>query len=241
MSEYRFYLGDNQDFREGSEVELDAAAAHRIAHVLRLRAGQPISVFGCGREFRALLLADSPCVRVRLLEELPPLDCAAPHLTLYQGLIRPNRFEWLIEKGTELGVTGFVPVLTERTAVRAVEIGPARLERWRRIGIEATEQSGGRRPPSIATPVSFDRALALAGPALILAWEGSRTPPAPAERVRLRDAASDLSLLIGPEGGFSESEVARARYAGAVLIGLGPRTLRAETAAIVAAALLLLG
>ena len=243
MSGHRFYVGETlTSVAAGDEVEIHGAPAHRMVDVLRLRRGDGVLIFGAGREFEAILLADGQRVRVRLLDELPPHVCASPRLTVCQALIRSNRFEWLIEKGTELGVAAFVPVLTEHTAARVAEIGPARLERWRRIAVEATEQSGGRTPPAVAAPVRFEQALALAAPALVVAWERVRTPPQAAELARLRDAGRPgLSLFIGPEGGFSESEVARAQQAGATLIGLGPRILRAETAAIAAAALLLLG
>ena len=242
MSGHRFYVGESlAPLNPDDAIELRGRVAHRISTVLRLGRGAGVSVFGSGREFQAIIEAVGPSVHLRLQAELPPIASQTPQLTLYQGLIRPSRFEWVLEKGTELGIGAFVPTRTERTTVRAAEIGAGRRERWERIAIEATEQSGGRHPPSIAGPVRFDEALAKAGPEPVLAWEGLRRPPRAAERARLRDRTGGLSLFVGPEGGFSEAEVATAREAGAVLIGLGPRTLRAETAAIAAATLLLLG
>jgi 16S rRNA (uracil1498-N3)-methyltransferase len=203
--------------------------------VLRMRPGQRLALFGDGREFECELVKTSRDVQVRLLEELPP-EPPRPRLALYQALIRPNRFEWLIEKVTELGATAIVPIITERGAVRATEIGEARLERWRRIAIEATEQSGRRGVPSIAGPLGFAAALDGAEGRKVLAWEELRDSDAP----RPDATAPQISLFVGPEGGWAKAEVERARKAGGVLIGLGPNILRAETAAIVATALLLL-
>jgi 16S rRNA (uracil1498-N3)-methyltransferase len=235
MAEHRFYVGDDAWEEPSGELTLAAGAAQRVAQVLRMRPGQRLALFGDGREFECELVTTGREVRVRLLEELPP-EALRPRLTLYQALIRPNRFEWLIEKVTELGATAIVPIMTERGAVRATEIGESRLERWRRIATEATEQSGRREVPSIFGPLGFAAALKEAEGRKVLAWEDLRDSGAP----RLEVAAPQISLFVGPEGGWTKAEVERARKAGAVLMGLGPNILRAETAAIVATALLLL-
>lgn len=238
----RFFLTDRlAGATTGLEIAIEGDTAHRITHVLRLQPGEHVILAGSGRAFEGRLEDTDGCVRVRLERELSAGQMQ-PALTLYQGLIRLNRFEWLIEKGTELGVSAFVPMLTERTAVRAAEIGAARLVRWRRIAAQAMEQSRGFAPPEIHPPISISQALAEAGEGCILAWEGLNETPSLAALGELRDRAeSGLSLFVGPEGGFSETEIEQARSAGATLIGLGPRTLRAETAAIVGSALLLLG
>lgn len=239
---HRFYLGDGPlaTVAAGDELRLGGEAAHRIARVLRLRAGDALALFGDGREFEGVLTgADGKSASVRLLAEAPPRP-PAPALTLYQALIRPNRFEWLIEKGTEVGVSCFVPVVTDHTAVRASEIGAARLDRWRRIAVEATEQCGRRRPPRIAPPMVFGAALEAADGIRVFAWQGA--PPG-LGRLRWSDQhprAEPYALFVGPEGGWSAAEFDAARAAGAELMGLGTATLRAETAAIVGAALLLL-
>lgn len=241
MAEHRFYLGDGPLAAAGSgdELQLSGDPAHRISRVLRLRASERIALFGDGREFEAVLTNAGRSPVVRLLEPAPP-DERRPSLTLYQALIRPNRFEWLIEKGTEIGVTRFVPIVTERTAVRATEIGAARLERWRRIAVEATEQCGRRQPPSIAPPTDYASALAAAEGIRVFAWEGLRSGAE--ERADKPPAEPNVhySLFVGPEGGWTAGEAEAARAAGAVFLRLGPTILRAETAAIVAAALLLL-
>jgi 16S rRNA (uracil1498-N3)-methyltransferase len=241
MSEHRFYAGDGAlaGLEQGCELTLPADAAHRIARVLRLRPGNQIGLFADGREFVCELVETGRRARARVLSEQPPAP-SQRRLVLYAALVRPNRFEWLIEKVTEVGVAAIVPVVSERCAVRPEEIGAARLERWHRIAVEAAEQCGRRTVPAIAAPVPFPDALGRACGRIVLAWEGLRADPAP-PALPFAAGHDPLSLFIGPEGGWSEAEVERARAAGAALLGLGANVLRAETAAIVASALLLLG
>jgi 16S rRNA (uracil1498-N3)-methyltransferase len=217
MSDHRFYAGE------------DALPG--------LRPGDRVCVFAAGHEFVCEFIDAGRQAQVRLLDELPPLP-AQRRLVLYQALIRPNRFEWLIEKATEVGVERIVPLVSAHSAVRPEEIGAGRIERWRRIGVEASEQCGRRTVPAIATPLPFSAALSSACGRRVLAWEGLRgesvaaTLPAAGEE--------PVALFVGPEGGWSEPEVEAARAAGAELLGLGANVLRAETAAVVGSALLLL-
>lgn len=143
MGEHRFYVGEGglAGLAEGAEIALSGELAHRMIHVLRMRSGENVRLFADGREFETELVRAGEAVRGRLLGELAP-EPARVRLTLYQALIRPNRFEWLIEKGTELGVTRFVPLITEHTSRPDGMIGAARFERWARIAIEASEQCG---------------------------------------------------------------------------------------------------
>jgi len=235
MAGHRFYLGQDALPNARDDVTLTGDVAYRITRVLRMHAGERLALFSGVREFECELIETGKRVRARLLEELPP-QAERTHLTLYQALIRPNRFEWLIEKVTELGVDRIVPLLTERAAVRASEIGASRLERWRRIAIEATEQSGRRCVPAIAAPVSYAAALNDANGCRVFAWEGL----CEAHGATIEPDRGGISLFVGPEGGWSDAEVEQARAAAATFMGLGPTTLRAETAAIVAAAILLL-
>jgi 16S rRNA (uracil1498-N3)-methyltransferase len=203
-----------------------------------MRAGERVALFGDGREFEAELVQVGALVRARLLREAPA-EPAQRTLTLYQALIRPNRFEWLIEKGTELGVTRFVPLLTQHTSFRPADIGRARFERWQRIAVEAAEQCGRRLPPQFAKPVAYSGSLTQAPGRLVFAWEGLRSATG-LDELGLGEGAAEYSLFIGPEGGWTEAEVHAARSAGAVFLGLGPTVLRSETAALAAIALLLL-
>ncbi len=164
---------------------------------------------------------------------------------LYQSLIRPQRFELVLEKGTELGVSRFVPLVSSRAQVRttgpAGEGGTQRAARWRRIVTEAAEQSGRGRVPAIDPPSLFEDAVsASGGPGLrLLPWEGERSQGLRSYLRALEDRPAAVSVFIGPEGGFAEDEVRLAREAGCVTISLGPRILRSETAGIVAAALVM--
>ncbi len=239
MSDHRFYAGEDAPagLQPGAELALPADAAHRAARVLRLGPGDRIRLFSGGRELVCELLDTGRQARACVLSELPPPP-ASRRLVLYQALIRLNRFEWLIEKATEIGVEAITPVLSERCAVRAEEIGAARLERWRRIAVEAAEQCGRRTVPAIGAPLPFAAALSHSGSRVLVAWEGLRGGPV--SRPASARADEPLALFIGPEGGWSEGEVEQAEAAGAALLGLGANVLRAETAAIVACVLLLL-
>jgi 16S rRNA (uracil1498-N3)-methyltransferase len=237
-------------------IRLTGAIAHRIGRVLRLASGEPLSLFdGEGREVAAVLVRVSPReVIAEVRAELPPPE-PEPVLHLYQALIRPNRFEWLLEKATELGAGRITPVVGARCRVRTEEFGPSRLARWRRIVVEASEQCGRGRLPELGAPLPFAAALAdaAASAVVVLPWEGARADAPPLGEVarmvggaadpprphagRVHPARRPLAVFIGPEGGFAPEEVAAARTRGALLVSLGPRVLRAETAALAALAI----
>ena len=169
------------------------------------------------------LTAVSPrAATAAVVAERPSPPEPSLELVLYQSLIRPQRFELVLEKGTELGVSRFV-----------------RLQRWRRIVTEAAEQSGRGRVPAIDPPSLFEDAVRSAPGLLLLPWEGERSRSLRSYLRSLGDRPLAASLFIGPEGGFAEDEVRLAREAGCVPISLGPRILRSETAGIVAAALVM--
>ncbi len=221
---HRFYAAV-----QGGRVRFSRAQVHQIRHVLRLGDGAEVAVFdGSGGEWVARLEGDS----AQLLRAVERPAEPETQLTLYQALIKGPRFELVLQKGTELGIVRFVPFLAERSVATAGK--PAR---WRSIVTEAAEQSGRRIVPDIDPVLTFDDMIAEATREGVpfMPWEG-------AERPRLGTVhrpSRRMSLIIGPEGGFSEGEVERARSRGAVTVTLGRRILRSETAAIVAAALLL--
>ena len=230
------------------EQTLTGDIAHRIARVLRMTPGDPLRLFdGGGREVEAVIRTVAPAAVTVVLAGDLPSEPPGPHLTLYQALIRPNRFEWLLEKATELGVAAIVPVVTARSQVRAAEFGASKLARWRRILIEASEQCGRRTLPDLREPIPFEQALKQAQGLAVLPWEASRRDaPMLGEALRTRaseqagqtgEAALSVSIFIGPEGGFSSEETEQARAHGAVTVSLGPLVLRAETAAIAALAI----
>ena len=163
----------------------------------------------------------------------------AVELILYQGLIRPNRFDFVFGKGTEIGVSRFVPVVSERSQIPGQAASDNRLDRWRRLILEAAEQSGRGHPPEIVAPMTLYEALRSATGLRLLPWEGERLQPLGAYIRSLDDRPDTVSLFIGPEGGFDQSEVDLAREEGCTVLTLGPRILRSKTAGIVASALIL--
>lgn len=221
----------------GAEVELAREEAHHVGRVLRLGAGERVSLFdGAGREWEAVILPSAPPERllVRLERERTDAVEAPVEILLYQALCRPDRMDWLVQKATEIGVSAVCPLLTVRAErTRAAE---KRLERWRRIAIEAAKQCGRRRVPDI-TPCDDLPAAGPDGPPALLLSPGSAARPL-GELLR-EGPARQVLLAVGPEGGFSAEEVRRWGAAGWRPADLGPRILRAETAGIVAASLVL--
>jgi 16S rRNA (uracil1498-N3)-methyltransferase len=158
-----------------------------------------------------------------------PLPC--PPITLVQSLLKHDHFELVVQKATELGVRRIVPLVAERCVVAVKPEGVSRrLERWRRIAIEASEQSGRASLPVIEPPRRLEEIEAELGSyRAILLWEGVEAPPLAALEL---EPETPVLLLVGPEGGWAPGEVEQLRAAGAELASLGPLILRSETAAI---------
>ena len=222
----------------GTRVTLAGGAARHVTRVLRLRVGEALTLFnGSGGEYAASI-EQSQGGRVavaigaqRALERESPLA-----LILAQGVSRGERMDLVVQKATELGVSGLVPVLTERSVVRlTAQQAERRLNHWRAIAVAACEQSGRNRLPVIAAPVplkSFLRSRTEGMTRLLL------SPAASATLADLPRPVSAVTVLIGPEGGLAEAEQEAAVAAGFKPLRLGPRVLRTETAAIAALTLL---
>lgn len=227
-----------------SQVRFPAETAHQIHAVLRLRPGHEVIVLNNnGQAFRVRLEDIRPATATGIiLDEIPLTGEPQTHLMLFIGLTQREKFEWVLQKGTEVGVSAFVPLVTRRTLVREIEAAHNKQARWQRIVQEAAEQCGRGRIPEVRPPLELPQALDFpwSGPTLrLVAWESEtqnglrkilRHLPAPPRRV---------ALMIGPEGGLSPEEVSQAQKAGWVTCSLGARILRMETAAIVGAALTL--
>jgi 16S rRNA (uracil1498-N3)-methyltransferase len=233
----------------GDRVVLAGAQAHQISRVLRLKPGdRVVLVDGAGQEFVARLDEVRSSAVTGTIEAVRP---SRPEpsliLTLYQALVPRDRFETVLQKGTEVGISRFVPTVCERSIVPGGDrVDEGRLERWRRIVTEAAEQCERGVIPEIANPVRFPEAVRAAredlAPALV-AWEREE---AASIRAGLDLALgwrplgrTPLGLFIGPEGGFTEAEIELARRQGARTVSLGPRILRTETAGPILAALAL--
>ncbi len=225
---------------EGDTIALDPEESHHVRQVLRLRPGDRLAVFdGRGREYEAVLV-DSTRQAVRVRVGAPLRDRVEPPLrvVLYPSLCRPDRMEWLIQKGTEVGVAAFRPLRAERS--ESPRVSPGRLDRWRRIAREACKQCGRRVIPGVEEPLSAPPPAAEAVAALMLDVAGSAVPLAGAlGSVASAGPPAEVWLAVGPEGGFEPAERAAMEAAGWIGVSLGPRVLRAETAGICAAAIVL--
>lgn len=227
-------------------VTLPADAVRYLRTVLRLQAGDEFQAFDTsGTEYRVRLTIDDDAVAGEIIEALPPRVGAAVELTLYQGLPRGKRLPLIIQKCTELGLARLVPVRTVRSQVKIGEReAEGKASRWQKIAAEAAEQSMGAAPPVIEPAVGWNEALAhwqaRGEPGLLL----DETLAGEAER-GLRQALAELghptnlSVFVGPEGGFAPQEAQSARQAGLQPVSLGRRILRTETAAIVICALVM--
>lgn len=218
----------------------DPNRVHHLRHVLRVRVGERLECFdGKGHRFSGpVTLCTSRQVTVNIDQQAddPPPRVG---LTLAQSLIKLERFEWVIQKATELGVAEIIPVLTSRTTVQPrVTDGTHRLERWRRIAEEAAAQCGRATVPAIRGLQPFDQLLGtLEDRAALLLTLAEPAPPLLQCVGDLNDTRT-IAVMIGPEGDFSPEEVALARQRGVRLARLGRATLRSETAALAALVIL---
>ena len=222
----------------GREFTLPPAASEHLTRVLRLGAGAALTLFnGDGHDYAARLRdAARGGARVEILARgAPAATESSLALTLVQALARGEKMDWILQKATEVGVAAIVPVVTARTEVRLdADRGERRLEHWRSVVASACEQCGRARLPAVAPPQPLAAWLAAArdpGPLLML-------DPAAATRVRALAPMRSACLVVGPEGGFDDSDGLLLRHAGAQGLGLGPRVLRTETAGLAALAML---
>jgi 16S rRNA (uracil1498-N3)-methyltransferase len=214
----------------GTRAFLVAAHARHLSQVLRARIGQEFDITADNKVRRAHITAITPDrVEFELGDEIP--TPAAVQVTLAISIFKFDRMEWAIEKCTELGATRIVPVIARRTGVHLATAAGKRLDRWRRIALQASEQSRRISPPKISPPMEVKDAAALAGSTRILLSESE-------SEVMLKDILQshprdgDVVLTFGPEGGWTDEELKLFHEAGWISASLGRTILRAETAAI---------
>lgn len=245
--------------RTGRDVSLEREQAHQIARVLKLRVGEEIALVapvthtdagatggqasgqtGEGAvEWRVRLLAvEAKAVRGLVVAERAALAEPTCTVNLSAAILKGERFDWLIQKATELGVAVIRPLITTRTVRRTRADDTGAIERWRRIAAEAAEQSGRGAVPEILPPAPL-RDMVASGRVLV-AHEAVTGDAGTTLAAALPPDAAAVTLCIGPEGGFADEEVASLiERHGAAVVSLGPRVLRAETAAIAAVTLAL--
>ena len=237
MARRRFLVDHIHD----NTAELRGEDARHLARVLRAETGQHYEI----SDGESVYLAEISAVeRDRIVfHALTALDTPPTpmRLTLLAALIKFDRFEWLVEKATELGVAAIMPVNAVRSDKGLLEAARKRAERWRRIAHESSQQARRVSPPEIAAPQLLAAALAVASTHRYFLDEKPGAPPLlsaipPAAERRRSDS---VALLTGPEGGWTDPERTSALAAGWAPASLGPLILRAETAAITAAGTLI--
>lgn len=216
------------------EVAVRGPEAHHLARVLRVRPGAPVEAFdGVGREAAGTVAAcDADTVVLRLEPPAPAASEPRCRVTLAVGLLKGDKLAEVVRHGTELGVAAVRPLHTRHADVPA--LSRAKVQRYRRVALEACKQARRARVPEVAEPVALDA----------LTWEGAAVVADPASPPRLgavlRSRPEAVTFISGPEGGLDAAEVAALVARGAVATGLGPRILRAETAPLALAAATLL-
>ncbi len=218
----------------GEAFTLDDEAAHHVVNVLRCRPGERLELFdGAGNAWLGELRKTSPAtVLIERTLERSGVESEC-EIILYQAMPKRDRFEWLLEKATELGVARIVPIETHRSVVRIPPDRVARkVNRWEKIVAGAARQSQRVVVPEIAEPQSMQQALQEADTSVQLFLH-----PDAGSRIRdIVEDASSVAIWVGPEGGFTEDEVALLSSAG-TSVSVGPRILRSETAGVVSVAL----
>jgi 16S rRNA (uracil1498-N3)-methyltransferase len=219
-----------------SELVLQGGAAHYLLRVLRVTPDQSVILFnGDGHDYVSeVVMPGKKDVRLRVLSRSPARPESPLRVTLVQALSRGERMDQTLQKSTELGVVAFQPLLTERVEVRIrSEKLKQRMEHWHKVVVSACEQCGRATIPDLNEPIGLDEWLGRTEKAQRLVLEpGSETALA---KTRLGDR---VELLIGPEGGFSERELAMMSQNEVLAVSLGPRILRTETAGPAAIAVL---
>jgi len=236
---HRFFLP--ADWLSEDTVAITGKLVHQLRHVLRLGAGDHITVLNnSGWEYEVeLQKVGSSKVEGRVIGKSPAVKEPRTKITLYQALLKGSNFEFVLQKCTEIGVAGFVPVICERCV--AGEPDGKRLSRWKNIITEAAEQSRRGKLPILHDPVNFTQACRSASGISLLPWEGEKAQSI-GDVLRVYHQTEKIpkfSIFIGPEGGFSSHEVDIAQSSGVEPVSLGPRILRAETAGLVTAAVIL--
>ena len=231
----RRFFAPKKSFRDGL-VTLSEEESHHLRDVLRLGVGDDVHIYdGEGREFAACVTSvHKHKATLRIGDEVPPSSPESPlALTLAAALLKGDKFDLVVQKAAELGVTKLVPLYSVRCAVRKTDISN-RMVRWHRIAQASTRQSGRAQNMKIADPEGLREFLEVCDPESTILFserDGRRLP---------QDfAGKKMTALVGPEGGWDDAELEFAKSLGLKIVTLGGRVVRAETAAIAVTAILL--
>lgn len=230
---HRFYADERGV--SGEVAYLCEEDARHATRVLRMKEGESCELFADGKRFSGEIASIGEDVEVRILSELPSTE-AKLRITLYQGLPKADKMELIVQKSVELGACAVVPVAMSRCVVQLdAKDGRKKQERWQKIAREACKQSGRCEMMQVEAPISFKQLWAKLSQhqAAIVPWEDARGYSL-TKFHHEHPEITDLAIVIGPEGGMSEDEIARMKDANCRSVTLGPRIFRTETAGLCA-------
>lgn len=232
----RFFI--QPEYIKGTFVQFPPELSHQIINVLRLKEGELVAVLDNTGTIYEVEIGHDPTGKLvvgHIVGSSPVAGEPKVAIELCVGLSHRDKFEWILQKGTEVGVSTFSPFVSSRTLVQSSDLKTKRRDRWESIIREAAEQSGRGKLPRLMDPVALDHLLNEATGDKILslfAWEGAGSEnPLLTELVK-GFSGDRIRLFVGPEGGFSEEEAEAAHASGCRIVSLGNRILRMETAAI---------
>jgi 16S rRNA (uracil1498-N3)-methyltransferase len=230
---HRFYAPP-ESFSERAVV-FDRDETRHLRDVIRLKTGDTVNVFdGAGREFKCRILEIKKSeTTLSIVEEVSPTSPESPlDLTLAAAMLKGEKFDLIVQKAVELGVKALVPLRTIRCDIKSKD-SMKRHDRWRKITLEASKQTGRATLMRVGEPVTFEELLSGVqdGDVILFSERGGQP-------LRLEPDHKKLTAIVGPEGGWDDSEIESAKNTGVTIVTLGGRILRAETAAIAIAAVL---
>jgi 16S rRNA (uracil1498-N3)-methyltransferase len=240
---HRFFVSPElvQHATPGTHIQLSSPLAHQVRDVLRLANDEQLVLLdNTGEEFVARVSKTSKVVvEVEIVTRQKGKEESHVRITLCQGLMKSARFEWILEKGTELGVSTFAPMQCRRSLSGLENAGASKVQRWQHIVQEAAEQCGRARLPELLPIRPFETLLTHipTGTLTLIPWEEERTQSLrDVLRANMREGEGPEAIMvfIGPEGGLTPEEIQLAQRSGVQPVTLGQRILRAETAALAA-------
>jgi 16S rRNA (uracil1498-N3)-methyltransferase len=226
-----------------SLITIEGSEAHHIKNVLRLKAGDHLKLFdGTGYEYDAVINRfEVGTVEIEIQRKLHCPVISGARILVAQAFLKEKKMDDLVRKLTELGIAGWIPFFSRRSIARPDRKRLAgRMQRWDRIATQALKQSQRKNRLEISESLTFEKVLELGQNCdlNIVFWENEPTPLKRDFGLATGCRINKVMVMMGPEGGFDDQEIARARQAGFVTLGLGPRILRAETATLAACTLI---